>query len=156
VTAEGTGEWDSIDDLLEFAIDKEEDAAMLYINLADRAESAAMRSTLMELAAMEKGHAAKLLNVRKSGDLTRAGGKVLDLKIADYLVDVEPTADMDYQKVLTIAIKREQASQNLYADLAAAADDRELKDLMMALSQEEAEHKFRFETEYDAFILADD
>ena len=32
--------------------------------------------------------------------------KVLDLKIGDYLVDVEPTEHMDYQQALVVAMKK--------------------------------------------------
>lgn len=63
---------------------------------------------------------------------------------------------MNYQEALIVAMKREQASHNLYADLAAATDEKGVRDLMLALAQEEARHKLRFETEYDEYILKED
>ena len=78
---------------------------------------------------------------------------MLDLKIGDYLVDVEPTADMDYQQVLIVAMKKEKAAFRLYSDMAAATNDESLKELLLFLAQEEAKHKLHFEIEYDDVVL---
>ena len=149
------GMWDSVDNLLEFAIDKEQEAVDFYTDLAQRTDRAAMKSVFEEFAAMEQGHKTKLEKVKTSGGLTASATKVLDLKIANYLVEIEPGPELDYQQILIVAMKREQAAQNLYADLAAATDDPDIKQLMLTLSQEEAKHKLRFETEYDDYVLKD-
>ena len=75
--------------------------------------------------------------------------KVLDLKIGDYLVEEKPSATMDYQSALILAMKQEKAAFRLYSDLAASADDAEIRELFLGLAQEEAKHKLRFEVEYD-------
>jgi rubrerythrin len=80
----------------------------------------------------------------------------MDLKIADYLVDVELKPDMGYQEVLVFAMKAEKAAFKLYSDLAASADDEELRRTFLALAQEEAKHKLRFEVEYDDDVLRED
>ena len=147
--------WDSIDDLLDFTIDKEQEAVEFYTDLAEKADNPAMRTVFAEFADVEKGHKARLQRVKKEGDLNPSASKVLDLKIADYLVDVEPEPGMNYQQALIIAMKREQASHDLYTDLAAATDEKDVRDLMLALAQEEARHKLRFETEYDEYVLKD-
>ena len=54
--------------------------------------------------------------------------KVLDLKIGDYLVDVEPTDHMDYQQALVVAMKKEKKAFKMYIDLAGATDDANLTD----------------------------
>jgi rubrerythrin len=82
-----------------------------------------------------------------------AAGKVMDLKIADYVMDVEPSSDLDYQDALILAMKEEKAAFRLYSDLAAATDDEALRVTLLALAQEEAKHKLRFEIEYDDHIL---
>jgi len=82
--------------------------------------------------------------------------KVADLKIGDYLVAVEPIeGELDYQKALIIAMKKEKAAFRLYTDLAGKVDDRGIRDLLLGLAQEEAKHKLRFEIEYDDMILAE-
>ena len=147
--------WGSVADMLDFAIDKEQEAVEFYTDLADRTDRPEMESVFKEFAAMEQGHKSKLEHVKTSGGLTPSSAKVLDLKMADYLVDIEPGPDLDYQQILVIAMKREQAAQNLYADLAAAAENTDIRELLQALSQEEAQHKLRFETEYDDFVMKD-
>ena len=149
------GAWESVDDLLGFAIDKEQEAIEFYADLAEKTDRTAMKSVFQEFAAMEQGHKTKLEKVRSAGSLTPSSAKIPDLKISDYLVDIEPSPDLDYQQILTLAMKREQSAQNLYGDLAAATEDPAIRDLMLALSQEEAQHKLRFETEYDDFVLKD-
>ena len=145
--------WDSVNDVLDFAIDKEQEAADFYAYLAQMVENPAMTSVFEELTRVETGHKVKLQNIKSSGGLEAAVEKVLDLKIADYLVDVEPAPDMDYQQALIIAMKREQASHNLYTDLAAATEEKGVRDIMLSLAEEEARHKLRFETEYDEYVL---
>ena len=145
--------WDSSDDLLDFAIEREQDAVDFYNNLANNTDSQAMVSVFAEFAAAEKGHKARLQNIKNSGRLQSASGKIQDLKIGDYLVDIEPTPDMDYQQALIIAMKREVSAQKLYSDLAQTTDDPDMQKTMLALAEEEAKHKLRFETEYDEYVL---
>lgn len=145
----------SVDEILNFAIEKEEEAAAFYRELAGRMEWPQMSKTFEEFAREEDGHKAKLLGVKKGKLLMKAAAKVTDLKIGDYLVDVEPSGDLDYQNALILAMKREKAAFKLYTNLAAATDDSNLKALFLNLAQEEAKHKLRFELEYDEHILTE-
>ena len=146
-------QWDSVDEALDFAIQNEEEAANFYATLATKAKNNVMRSVFESYQREEQGHKAKLLGVKSSGRLVASGGKVLDLKIGDYLVDVDSTGDLNYQDSLILAMKREKAAFKLYTDLADSIDDVEKKSLFLALAQEEAKHKLRFEVEYDDNIL---
>ena len=142
-------EWKSIDDILNFAIEEEEKAAAFYTQLAEKATSDAMRRAFEGFAREEMGHKDKLEAVKAGGTLAPSQKPVMDLKIADYLVDVEPHPDMDYQRAITVAMKKEKAAFKLYSDLAAAALDESTRQVLLALAQEEAKHKLRFEIEYD-------
>ena len=148
-------QWNSADDILDFAIKNEEEAAQFYTDLAAKSELAPMRKIFEDFAREEMGHKAKLLGVKKSGKMQLATEKILDLKIGDYLVDTEPGAEMDYQQALILAMKQEKAAFKLYTDLAAATDDPDLHGMLLALAQEEAKHKLRFEVEYDDHILTE-
>ena len=145
--------FDSVDDILDFAIDREQVAVDFYLGLADTMEKDWMKKVFTQFAKEEKGHKAKLMAVKKGKRMVSAAEKVQDLKIGDYLVDVEPAADMSYQQVLVIAMKREKVAFKLYNDLAERVDDAEIKDLFLGLAQEEAKHKLRFEVEYDDMIV---
>ena len=84
-----------------------------------------------------------------------AAKKIVDLKIADYVVDIEISTDMDYQQALIVAMKKEKAAFRLYTNLANIVDDPNLSTVFQALAQEEAKHKLRFEIEYDDNILSE-
>ena len=145
--------WNSADEILDFAIENEEQAAKFYTGLAEKTDSPSMRAVFEGFAREEEQHKAKLLGVKQSGGMEPATEKVLDLKIGDYLVGVEPGPDLDYQQALILAMKKEKAAFRLYSDLAATTTDPDLRSLLLALAQEEAKHKLRFEVEYDDQIL---
>ncbi len=143
----------SVDEILDFAIGKEEEAAQLYASLARQTEKSWMRQVFEEFAKEELGHKAKLLAIKQDKLLLPVADKVMDLKIGDYLMDVETSSGLDYQDALILAMKEEKAAFKLYSDLAAATDDEALREILLALAQEEAKHKLRFEIEYDDHIL---
>ena len=144
---------DSIDKILDFAIRQEEKAANFYTILAGKMSSAPMKEALLAFAEEEKGHKAKLLRVKEGEQMLAAEKRVLDLKIGDCLEEAEPSADIDYQQALILAMKAEKAAFRLYSDLASATDDPSLKSTLLGLAQEEAKHKLRFEVEYDDEFL---
>jgi rubrerythrin len=144
----------SADEVLDFAIKNEQDAVDFYTDLAGKMENPAMKKVFEGFAKEEMGHKAKLTSVKSGKRLMKSGErKVTDLKIADYTVEGEPTKDMDYREALILAMQKEKAAFKLYSDLAATAPDAELENLFLALAQEEAKHKLRFELEYDDNVL---
>ncbi len=140
---------------LEFAIREEEAAAAFYLHMAERVDKAWIKEIFLGFAKEEIGHREKLLEVRNGKKVLNTKADVPDIKLGDYLVEVE-TFDpdkLDYQSALIIAMKKEKAAFRLYTDLAASTDDAELKETLLGLAQEEAKHKLRFEVEYDENIL---
>lgn len=148
-------QFDSVDAVLDFAIKGEQDASDFYTELAAKMEKPYMKQAFESFAAEERGHKAKLEAVKKGKIAKLAKERVLDLKIGDYLVDQKPSASMDYQSALILAMKQEKAAFRLYTDLAASTDDAGIRDLFLGLAQEEAKHKLRFEVEYDDDFLRD-
>ena len=149
------GQWNSAEEILDFAIGNEESAAKFYTDLAGKMKSASMRKVFEDFAREEQGHKAKLLRVKESGEMEPAKKQILDLKIGDYLVEGTPGTELDYQQALILAMKQEKAAFKLYTDLAAAAPSDDLRGLLLSLAQEEAKHKLRFEVEYDDRILTE-
>jgi rubrerythrin len=145
--------FDSIEDILDYAIAREEAAESLYTELADRVARPGMREAFLHFAAEERGHRERLLKI-KAGDLPSVTEEqVKDLKIADHLVEPEPTANMTYQEALLFAMKSEKAAFIMYTKLAEVADDASFSRIFRSLAQEEAKHKLRFEIEYDDHVL---
>jgi len=145
----------SVDEILDYAIDQEQLAADFYAALAGRAEKAGMKDILLDFSAEEQGHKQRLLAVKAGDRELTPEQQVLDLKISDYLVEVGATDDISYQDALIIAMKRERAAFQLYTDMAAKVPQGHLKEVLQGLAMEEARHKLFFESEYDERVLID-
>ncbi len=146
-------EFENINDILGFAIVEEEGAYKFYTDLACKMERPEMTKVFSEFAQEELEHRNRLFEIKQGGGLSfEATGKVTDLKLSDYLVAKKPSLDMDYQDALVLAMKKEKAAFKLYSDLAAKAGSDAIKTFFLALAQEEAKHKLRFELEYDDFL----
>ena len=168
---------DSIETILDFAIENENEAYEFYTNLAAKMDnrtmnpvrdtpkrdgrqrrpvSNGMKQVFLDFAAEEQGHRKLLEEARKGKTVNIGGDKIADLKIAEYAVDIVPTPDMDYQAALILAMKKEKKAFQLYSDLSVAAKDPIARKLFQSLAQQEAKHKLRFELEYDEVILKED
>ena len=143
----------TVDELLDYAIDQERQAADFYASFAARAEKAGMKKMLLEFAEEETRHKERLLAV-KTGERTLTPEKeVLDLKISDYLVEVDASENISYQDAMIVAMKKERAAFELYSDMAEKVPDSNLKQVFVGLAKEEAKHKLFFETEYEERVL---
>jgi rubrerythrin len=138
----------SIDDALDFAISREIEAQAFYLKLADIVETPEMAKVFSDLASEELEHKEKLQAV-KAGQITIDEEKVGNLGITDHVKTVEPYSKMSYVDMLIVGMKKEEISRKLYSDLAEVAQMQEMKEIFLKLAQEEAEHKLRFEIEYD-------
>ncbi len=147
--------FESAEEVLDFAIERETESQDFYMKLAERMENPKMREVFEKFATEELGHKMKLEAV-KHGEILLGQKEIMSLGIADYVVDVEPQPDMDYTEALVLAMKKEKAAYRLYLDLAAVAEDQELTDMFLSLAQEEAKHKLRFEIEYDDIVMKED
>jgi rubrerythrin len=148
-------QWQSVDEVLDFAIEREQESADFYTDLAGKMERKYMREAFESFAREELAHKARVQAIKDGKLLASSSKTVTDLKIGDYLVAEEPTTDMQYQDALILAMKKEKAAFRLYNDLAAATDDAGLRDTFLGLAQEEAKHKLRFEVEYDDHFLTE-
>jgi len=145
----------TVDEILDYAIDQEQQASDFYAEVAQSAETAGMKKILMDFSAEEKRHKEILLAVKGGERELTPEQEVLDLKISDYLVEVEATEKISYQDALIIAMKRERAAYELYTDMAAKVPQGHLQEVLEGLAKEEAKHKLFFEAEYDERVLMD-
>jgi rubrerythrin len=141
----------SIDEILDFAIDKEKEAVTFYNDLSKKESVASLSKTFKELAQEEAKHVKMLTNITKNKDVIGKYQltKVPDLKISNYLVEKEYSDGMPMQDILVLAMKREEMAVKLYTNLAMGSADEEIVKLFKLLAQEEAKHKLTFETLYD-------
>ncbi len=142
----------NIDEILDLAIRREEEAAAMYRRLADTVTRPGMREAFSQFAAEEEGHRQKLLAI-KGGELPLVSREeIANLGIAETLEHVEPNPRMTYAEALQVAMQAEKEAYKLYSDLATMSPP-SLATVFRGLAAEEARHKLRFEIEYDDVVL---
>ncbi len=145
----------TVDQIIDFAINAEQEAVDFYTNLASTNTSEAIKKVFTLYAAEEAGHKKKLISVKQEGYFAKLEITPLiqNLRISEYLTDVIPSGKMDYSEALILAMKKEEAAFKLYTDLSLIAPNQEMRNLFQDLAVEESKHKLRFELEYDEHIL---
>lgn len=146
-------EFNTVDEILDYAIQSEEGAYAFYTAWSKRVEDKGLVKLFEELAGEEAGHKEFLMEVKKGAVMKPSAQEITDLKISDYMVEPSVANDMDYQDALMLAMKREKEAFKLYSNLAAMATDGQMQDTFKALAQEEAKHKLRLEIIYDEEIF---
>lgn len=145
----------SIDEILNFAIEKEQEASDFYQEWSQKARDKQITEMFSQFAKEEQGHKRKLQNVQETGGLPKASQHTKNLKISDYMVEVDPEKEMGLQDAIILAMQREKKAFQLYSDMEELTDDQEIQQLFEFLANEEAKHKLRFEVQYDEIILTD-
>jgi rubrerythrin len=145
-------ELSNFQEVITFAIRKEADAATLYETYASKVSNPGIKKMFEELMKEELGHKKILENITEQKVEDYKLTAVPDLKISDYSQEQEFKPDMNFQEALLLAIKREENSLNLYNNLVKSTGNPQLQKLFQTLSQEEAKHKLRLETEYDEHV----
>jgi rubrerythrin len=145
--------FETVNDILDFAMNEEQQAVDFYSELAENAKTDDMRQVFTEFAEEEIKHKMRLMKIKEEGFYTLEKEEITDLQISDFVVNVKPTPNMTYEEALILAMKKEKAAFKLYTALADRAPTPSLKDVFIGLAQEESKHKLRFEIEYDEFVL---
>ena len=151
---EGKMEFSSIDEVVDFAIEKEQEAAEFYLELSEMDAAQSSKNDLIGFAQEEEKHA-KMLNdfkADKSAFDNYEFKKIQDMKRADYMEHMDYTPAMSYHEVLRVAIKREEIAYKLYQDLGGSAKDDKLKNVFEILANEELKHKSKLEGLYDDIV----
>lgn len=149
-------QFNSTEEILEFAIGEEQSAADFYSALAGQVNSPSVRKMFIEFSEEELQHKNKLENIKLGSVEYLPQDKVINLGLEEVLVDVAPTDNMDYQDALILAMKKEKAAYQMYMRLATAASDPQIAELLKGLASQEANHRLRFEIEYDEHVLTED
>lgn len=148
----------SIDEILTFAIDKENEAVAFYRSQAEKATKASLKEVFQSFAKEEEKHAALLSDI--SGNKEKIESyefkKIPDLKISDYMVEKDYEEGMPMPEILKVAMKREEKAVKLYQTLADQTDNADAKKLFLMLVQEESKHKLGLESMYDDYLAEQD
>ncbi|MDH5561587.1 MAG: ferritin family protein [Deltaproteobacteria bacterium] len=142
----------SFDEIIEFAIQLEQESVEFYDKLSQKSQKPELKKIFLEMKEEELRHKSTLEGILIKHQLP--DGKKLypdpDLKIADYVVDVDENKEnLNFQDIMIIAMKREKATLTLYQDFYDNTNDPDLKIIFDFLVSEEAKHKHYFEAEFD-------
>ena len=150
----------SIDTILQEAIQGETESYGLYAGLVDRVKAPQVKEALQQLAQEELGHKASLEKMLSGPGQLRIqiraleGSSVQDYGIGDHL-QVEPLkADATFQDVCIFASKKEQQSYDVYNVLAQQSSG-EIHALFAAMAKDEMRHKNLVERWYEEDVYQD-
>ena len=146
--------FDSFEDIIAFAIEKEKEAIAFYEDASKQEPYSGARQTFEEFAAEERNHQSMLEGLLV-GEKVPSEYKfewIPDMKRSNYMVDLEYQKGMPYEDILRLAMKREEKALALYRTLSEKTDDDNLIKAFKLLRQEEAKHKLALETLYDDYM----
>ncbi len=145
--------FDSIADIIAFAIRREIEAAEGYAWIAGRAETPGLRELADELRRQEESHRRLLEELTPETLRDLQTSFVPDLHVVDTLADEKLSGDMSIQDILIFAAKKEAQAIALYESLARLAGASGHERVFLFLAGQEREHKLRIEAEYEKQIL---
>jgi rubrerythrin len=149
-------EFSNFEEVIKFAIAREEDAIEAYGGMSDKAKTPGLKELLLELQEEEKNHKKLLLEISLEKIAALKPEKVLDLKISDYLVEEPVGSEMNFQDLLIFAAKKEQKAVDLYSKLKNSTDNADLQKLFEFMTEQEKAHKFKLEVQYEEHVLEED
>jgi rubrerythrin len=142
--------------IIDFAIEKEKEAADFYEEVSKEESMLGAREMLMEFSGEERKHQALLENMLNKGIQESLSGYkfrwVKDLKRSNYVTEMAYKKGMAFNELLLIAMKREEKALELYNTLQDKAENPEEKKIFKMLCQEEAKHKLALETLFDDYM----
>jgi len=144
---------DSDEEILEFAIFRENEAYNFFLALASRVKDPQISKVFEDLAAEELEHKEKLeLEIIKTGK-TVSTQQLPPRPTSEYIISDDPSQlDIDYKDVLLLGMEKEEASFRIYVNLIPSIQNEQSRELLLALAEEEVKHKLRFETEYNMLL----
>ncbi|HDQ13380.1 MAG TPA: hypothetical protein ENN41_01005 [Sediminispirochaeta sp.] len=143
------------EEIIDFAIKREKEAVQFYTELEHIAHFASQKELLAEIRGMEEGHVKILENLKNKSLEVIKSHPAPKFSPSTYLVEAQPAADMTYQDILIIGMKREDRSHALYEELRQQTDNPKLIETFEMLAGEESKHKRFFEDLYDKYVQPD-
>jgi rubrerythrin len=150
-------EFKSYQAIIDFAIEKEIEAASYYEEAAENETREETRKMFLNFAKEERKHQSLLENLDCKGECTLVTQDykfkwIGDLKRSDLMVDIVWKKGMLYRDILLLAMKREEKALKLYNELRQQSVTETAKNIFKILCQEEARHKLGLEKLYDDYM----
>lgn len=148
--------FESIEAIIDFAKEKELEAADFYDDVSKQEAFSGARELLEGFAKEERKHYDLLQNIGNNKEVLSdyKFEWIKDLKRSNYMVDINYEKGMTYPDLLRLAMKREEKALALYNEMAEYTKNEDYLNVFKMLCQEEAKHKNVLETMYDDFMAA--
>lgn len=143
--------FNSIEDVLDFAREKEQDACDFYMELAERMHDSGMKELFTELARQEIRHKIVITEMRKGNVEIGSHPRIKNIELDKVLLTKEDSKSLAIENAMLVALEREQSSNKLYSDLAQIVDDAALKRTFESLAADELEHKTSIQDAYEKY-----
>jgi rubrerythrin len=146
---------DNIEEIIDFAIQREREAQDTYLSYARETQRRSFSELLLSMAAMEKEHERKLVELKQGhrGLESFTPSQEADLRLSDILVEVPFSPAMDYGDFLILVIRKEREAEQLYRKLESLTDSPDIKNTFHLLADEERKHRDWAQERYDEDIL---
>jgi rubrerythrin len=145
-------EFNSIEEILEFAISKEQASVQFYKDLASQMKDTATRSLFETLVRNEQNHIESLqLELNKLGYTVKQEEKAASSVYLweERLEMDEQAGQMSFIDALVLGIQKERAAFRLYAQILGVTKNEQFAKVLMELAEEEMRHVLQLEREYD-------
>ena len=145
----------TLEDVIRFAVEREETAYKLYTRAAEISTSISSRKMFEELAAEEATHRDVFVRIDAAKTEQHKLCTLPEASIAKYLADITFRADLTYNEILTFALKTEENAYQLYKAAAGMTDDPALQKTLMAFADVELGHRRKIEAIYEERVLTE-
>ncbi len=146
----------SMNDVIEFAKDREQKAQDFYLQCVDLAKQKGLKDFFREMAEEEARHLRMLQELDTSQPEAIQSESTEDLQLSDFLVDVDFKREMTYQEALIMAMKKEEKAHRFYSAWSSRCSREQTTNVFQMLAQEELKHKRKIEEIYDSDIYQQD
>jgi rubrerythrin len=135
--------------IIDFAIKREHEAVGFYRDIKKLISFENSVELLDNLEEMERVHIEILegIRIKTMKNVLLPRGETLEVE--KHQVKINPSKDMSYHDILTLAIQREEESLQLYNKLSSQPGDDDIRKLFLRLANEEAAHKAMLEKLFD-------
>ncbi|MHC5157697.1 MAG: ferritin-like domain-containing protein [Planctomycetota bacterium] len=145
-------EFETIQDILEFAISKEQASVQFYKDLASQMSDQATRALFETLVRNEQTHIQVLqLEINKLGYTVKPEEQApASVYLWEERLELDDEArDMDFVDALVLGIQKERAAFRLYAQILGSTENEQFAKTLMELAEEEMRHVLQLEREYE-------
>ncbi len=145
----------TLEDVIKFAIDREDTAYKLYKRAAELSTSIASKKMFEELAQEEATHKDVFIKIDDEKAENHKLCTLPESSIAKYLADVPFRENLSYSEILAFALKTEENAYQLYKAAAGMTDDPKLQKILMNFADVELGHRRKIEIIYEERVLTE-